>query len=405
MPKVFPARGCINFTRGGNKIEATFNILKKDLPEGVKRKRIAAWGSNHEEAHRNLLSKLASQQVKTKPAAMEKSGRRTVSEWLYEWMTDYVSERVQDSTLKVYRGHIETYIKPELGDRELEKITILQIKKQWWDKVRALKKRDKDGNLTDEVLLNPFALANVFKAFRLAMRAARRKYDVRITVSEEFLHVPQRRRPESNREIEEKPDLIQKLFYEDLDRDDARWSQFMLALLGLRQGARLGSSLKDVILDGPKPRSLIHNQLAFLKSRGGGYLKDATKNGEPREVPIRREFKDAVEKQLELREVWSKQAEWNPPEGFENLLFLLPGGRLLTRRQDTPMWHEVVGDTRGPVARHVAGHLLLRNNIPPEMTHVIVGHQSDVYASYYRARSSQQIGDALERNHQPRYQI
>lgn len=403
MPRIDPSRGGISFTRRGDKIEATFNIPKADLPEGVKRKRITAWGSTEKEAQKNLLSKLASYKLKSKPPAMTQVGGRTLSGWLDEWMNDYVSERVQESTLLVYKGHIENYIKPYLGDKLLEKLTIAQIKKEWWDKIRALKKTDRDGNPTDEPLLKPFALANVFKTFRMAMKAARHKYNVQIEVSEDFFALPQRRRPESNREIEEQSDLIQTIFYEELDHDDPRWSQFMLALLGLRQGERLGLSVNDVILEGSNPRLLISNQLAFLKSQGGWYIKDATKNGEPREVPIRREFKEAVEKRLELREKWSKEPDWNPDPKFADLLFLLPGGKLLTRRQDTPMWHELVGDTRGHLARHVAGHLLIRNGIDAEMAQVILGHQSDVYARYYRAPSSQQVGDALDRLYRPRY--
>jgi integrase len=403
MPKIDPSKGGISFTRRGEKVEATYNIPKSDLPEGVNRKRITAWGDSEKEAQKNLLAKLASYKLKTKPPAMTQVSGRTLSGWLDEWMDDYVSERVQESTLLVYKGHIENYIKPYLGNKVLEKLTIAQIKKEWWDKIRELKKLDRDGNPTDEPQLKPFALANVFKTFRMAMKAARQKYNVQIDVSESFFAIPQRRRPESNREIEEKSDLIQTIFFEDLDRNDPRWSQFMLALMGLRQGERLGISIDDIILEGSNPRLLVRNQLAFLKSQGGWYIKDATKNGEPREVPLRREYKEAVEKRLALRQEWSKDPEWNPDPKFENLLFLLPGGKLLTRRQDTPMWHELVGDTRGHLARHVAGHLLLRNGISAEMAQVILGHQSDVYARYYRSPSSQQIGDALDQNYRPRY--
>jgi len=403
MPRIDPSKGGISFTRRGDKVEATYNIPKSDLPEGVKRKRITAWGDTEKEARKNLLSKLASYKLKTKPPAMTQVSGRTLSGWLDEWMNDYVSERVQESTLLTYKGHIENYIKPYLGDKILEKMTIAQIKKEWWDKLRELKRLDADGNPTDKPQLAPFALANVFKTFRMAMKAARQKYNVQIDVSETFFAIPQRRRPESNREIEEKSDLIQTIFFEDLDRNDPRWSQFMLALMGLRQGERLGLSLDDIILDDSNPRLLVRNQLAFLKSQGGWYIKDATKNGEPREVPLRREYKEAVEKRLALRKEWSKDPGWNPDPKFENLLFLLPGGKLLTRRQDTPMWHELVGDTRGHLARHVAGHLLLRNGISAEMAQVILGHQSDVYARYYRSPSSQQIGDALDQNYRPRY--
>jgi hypothetical protein len=66
---------------------------------------------------------------------------------------DYLRYRVQESTLNVYLGHIENYIKPYIGNFALEKISIRDIKINWWDKIKALRKIDGDGNETDQPLL------------------------------------------------------------------------------------------------------------------------------------------------------------------------------------------------------------------------------------------------------------
>ena len=129
--------------------------------------------------------------------------------------------------------------------------------------------------------------------------------------------------------------------------------------------------------------------MSFLKSQGGWYIKNATKNGEPRTVPLWGVFLEAVETQLALRKQWSKRKDWNPDPAFADLLFLQPGGKVWTRRQDTPAWHEFVGPgIRGHLARHVTGLILAEEGISIEGAKYLLGHRTDLYAEYYRIESS-----------------
>jgi integrase len=401
MPKKSekPTRGGIGFTTRGDSIEATYNVPASDLPDGVKRKRITAHGATEQEAQRKLLAKLASIDVQAPAPAVDDGV--SVSQWLDEWVDDYLRFRVQESTLNVYLGHIEKYIKPYIGNLGLETITIRNLKLLWWDKITALKKIDSEGKETDKPLLGAFTLTNVYKTLKMAFDAASDKYDVRITVSARFFSTPKTRRPESDREVAEAAEKLSNLFYTEMNREDPIWSHFMFVLLGLRQAERLGLQLKSVVLDDGEPRLEIYQQLDFSQSQGGWYLKDTTKNGQPREVPLWGEFLEAAKRRLALREEWSKRPDWNPEPQFADLLFLGEGGKLITRRQDTPMWHSLGLEMRGHLARHITGHLLAKNRVSEETAKKILGHQSDAYMHYYRVISSEMAGQELIKKYRP----
>jgi integrase len=402
MKKSESKRGGIGFTRRGDLIEATYNVPASDLPEGVNRKRITAHGFSNEEAQRKLLAKLAANHI-TPPnvRSLAVSGGQTVSNWLDEWVEDYAKYRVQESTLKIYLGHIKHYIKPYIGHLELEKISIRELKRLWWDKITTLKKLDSEGNPTDQPVLGAFTLNNVYKTLKMAFDAAKDKYEMRITVSSRFFPLPTVSRPESDRDVADGATKLRKLFYQDLEKTNPLWSHFLFVLLGLRQAERLGLQVKSIVLDTAEPRLEIFQQLDFSASQGGWYLKDTTKNGQPREVPLWGEFLEAAKKRLELREKWKNQPDWNPDPKFADLLFLGEGGKLITRRQDTPMWHSLGVEMRGHLARHITGHLLAEDGISEETAKKILGHNSDAYMHYYRVVSTAAAGRELSQNYRP----
>lgn len=398
MPRSSTEAG-ISFTQRGERVEATYNVPAKDLPEGAKRKRITAHGPTKADAQRKLLAKLAEANIRAR--SNPEAGGPTFGEFLDEWFENYVRYGVQESTLNVYRGHIETYIKPALGHIPLEKLTLDDIRKHFWLKVIGLKKK-RNGVETDEPLLGDFALNNLLRTLRMSVEAAAEKYETRITtVSGRYFKKRNVSRPEADDEVAEAARRVKKLFYEDLNRDDPRWSHFMLVLLGLRQSERLGLQMKSVHLDGENSKLRIYQQLDFLRSKGGWYLKDTTKNGQPREIPLPREFREAVEKRLEIRKEWSSRPDWNPDPKFADLLFLGEGGKLITRRQDTPLWHSLGLGIRGHLARHITGYLLAKSDISVETAKLILGHRSNVYAYYYRLIETSSAGRELSDNYHP----
>lgn len=353
-----------------------------------------------------LPEKLTSQQVSETRTILGADGRDvkgskkqkydndlgpTLKQWAKEWEEDWIGG-VQESTKNIYRGHIQTYILPYLGDYHLNELSARVLKSKWWEPIGNLKKVAKDGTVTDTPLLGNSARANVYKTLRIVLTTAHHKLGTRVALTERLIAMPKHTRPESDREVKAAAEKLRKLFIDKPDMDDPRWSLFALALIGLRQGERLAIRVGDIDLsDKEDPVIYIHQQLDFSADKGGWYLKDITKNGEPRAVPLWGVFLEAVQAQLAWRKKWSRKSDWKPDPKFADLLFLQPGGKLWTRRQDTPVWHEFVGEgIRGHLARHITGHILAEEGISLETAKVLLGHKSDAWAHYYRISSTRE---------------
>jgi integrase len=399
MTKPALPRVGIGFTRRGDKFEATVNIPADQLPEGVKRQRITAQGDSEAEAQRKLLAKLAKGTVKLRVARGK--GELTVSDWLDEWVENYLRHGVQASTLKVYKGHIETYIRPGIGHISLEKLTIDEIRTKVWEPAKALRKM-KNGVATKEPLLGNFALQNLYKTLQMAIETGAEKYEMRVKkLTKRFIKFKAPTRPEPDSEIKAAAQRLKKVFYEDLDKDDPRWSQFMFVLLGLRQSERLGLQVKSIFLNTDKPMMRIYQQMDFDRAQGGWYLKDTTKNGQPREIPLWDEFLEAAQKRLELRKQYSERDTWNPDTKFKDLLFLDEYGKPITRRQDTPLWHSLGVEMRGHLARHITGYILAEQDVSIETAKMVLGHKSDAYGYYYRLATSTPVENELQGRYRP----
>jgi hypothetical protein len=412
------SRGGIGITKRGDSFEATYSIPAKQRPPGAGRKRITAWGPTETTATQALLVKLTAEDLTpelpgivsaaenkrtreilgpdgdeikgAKPAKYDNDLGMLLSEWAAEWRADWIRDQ-EDSTLAVYDGHIRTYILPYIGHYHLNELSARVLKRYWWDPIGELRKT-KNGMVTDTPLLAASTRGNVYTTLRMLLTTAHHKYGTQISLTEKLIAKPVHHRPETDREVKAAAAHLRNLFLDNPNKDDPRWSLFALTLMGVRQSERLGIAVSDLDLTDPDdPIILISNQLDFAKAKGGWYLKDATKNHEPRAIPLPPVFLEAVQRQLKWREEWAARPDWNPDPRFADLLFLQPGGRLWTRRKDAPAWRKYVGEgIRGHLARHVTGHILADLGVSLDTAGVLLGHKSDAWKHYYRVASTKQ---------------
>lgn len=423
--------GGIGITKRGDKFEATYNVPKEQLPPGAPRKRITAWGDTEKAAEAALVAKLrttplapelpekisaaqeremrqhlgpgAEADAKPAPAKYQNDRGPLLKDWAAEWLSDW-SDGVQPSTKAVYANHLTNYIVPYIGEYHLNDLDMKTLKKHWWIPVQALRKV-KGGVITDEPLLGAAALGNLYKSAHLLLAFAHEKLGTRLALNPKYIKPPKHQRPEEDWEVKQAAKKLRKIFIDEPDKNDPRWSLFALSLLGLRQAERLGIRVQDVVLDCERPVLYIYQQLDFDKSKGGWYIKNTTKNGRPREVPLWDTYLEAVEKQLEWRNKWMNDPEnpWEPEEKYKDLLFLQPGGKLWTRRQDTPAWHQLVGPgIRGHLARHITGYLLAEAGISSDTAAVLLGHKSAAWSQYYRTTTQERMWDEIATIRQPR---
>ena len=379
--------------------EAEANLLAKLRDAGRNVPAPEPLTSAHEEEVRTWLGPDGKDLKGTRAAKPNAQKGTTLNEWAEEWLSTWLGG-VQDSTRDVYTGNLRRYILPFIGNRRLDDLSAKVLKAEWWDPVTALRKEVR-GVPTDKPQLGDSARGNVYKTLRLVLTTAHYKLGTRVSLTEKLIVKPEGHRPETDRQVKAAAKVLREKFIDNPDKDNPHWSLFALSLIGLRQSERLGIRVQDIDTDDPDdPVLLIHQQLDFRKDKGGWYLKDTTKNGEPRSVPLWGAFREAVERQLEWRAKWKAEAgdDWQPPKGCEDLLFLQPGGKLWTRRQDTPAWKEFVGqDMRGYLARHVTGYMLAEDGISMETAKLLLGHKSDAWATYYRIASTRQAHSELTR--------
>ena len=425
-PKRRP-KGGIGITKRGDKYEATYNVPKEQLLPDEPRKRITAQGDSEIAAIGALIDKLRvenkvpelpgktsaadekeirdwlgpdGRDVKgVKPSGIKGDSGPLLSEWAQEWQERWMSDRLADSTKAIYKGHIETYIVPYLGKYHMNELSANVLLDKWWKPIGQLRKV-KDGTVTEVPLLGNSVKANIYKTLRMLITTCHHKYQTRVALTSKLIDMPETSRPESDREVREAAKHLQELFMDNANKDDPRWSLFMLALLGVRQAERLAIRVQDIDLTDEEvgPTLTVGQQLDFDKASGGWVIKPRTKNGQARELPLVGIYLEAIEKQLEWRKEWASRPDWNPDPKFADLLYLQPGGKLWTRRQDTPAWHEYVGPgIRGHLARHITGHMLAVQGIPIETAMELLGHSSQALAHFYRVSSTMAVRRDLER--------
>ncbi len=72
---------------------------------------------------KDLLEKLRAEKEKYLGVEITEQSKMLLREWLDHWLNEYALPSVRESTLNGYRGYIERYIKPYLGDKLVGKIT------------------------------------------------------------------------------------------------------------------------------------------------------------------------------------------------------------------------------------------------------------------------------------------
>jgi hypothetical protein len=237
--------GGIGITRRGDKYEATYNIPKDQLPPGSARKRITAWGESESSAIAALMKKrqsstdtpplpeqLSEQQEEEMRRRLGSDGvleegeyfkhptrgkTPTLGEWLEEWKIDWISDDLQESTRRIYFGHIDNYILPYIGKYHLNDLTAKVLKRQWWDPIKALRK-EKDGVITDEPLLGNSVRANIYKTLRMLLVTAYHKHGTHVSLSQNLIQIPQHARPESDSEVKEASGKLREIFIDNPDK-------------------------------------------------------------------------------------------------------------------------------------------------------------------------------------------
>ena len=95
---------------------------------------------------KELIEKLHQKIDIYRDAELNENSNMTLSEWLDKWLNEYMTGTVRESTLKGYRNHIEAYIKPNLGHKQIAFITTADVQRMY-NKLKKQRQGERTSNM------------------------------------------------------------------------------------------------------------------------------------------------------------------------------------------------------------------------------------------------------------------
>ena len=217
---------------------------------------------------KELLEKLYQNRALYRDVELTEASRMTLGEWLDKWLEEYASVSVRESTLNGYRGYTDNYIKPNLGDKVISKVTTADVQKLY-------KKLKKEGRIKEHpemgYQLSDGSIRRIHSMLHLALGDAMRAQVIPVNPTDGATV------PKANRQakrILNKEEL--ERFMAEIEKD-AVWKDFFYTELttGLRRGEICGLQWQD--FDEAKGTLKISRTLHCTKI--GEYTTGDTKTG------------------------------------------------------------------------------------------------------------------------------
>jgi integrase len=328
------------------------------VSEGGRRK--AYYGRTREEAAGKLVDAMADAR-KGLPLPNE---RRTLGDFLEQWLEDSVKSRLRPNTLHGYSVNVRRHIIPALGKVPLARLTPQQVQ-------RLLNDLRKDGKSARTVQY-------VHATLRAGLQQALRWGQVQRNVAT-LVNAPRVERPEIQ---PLSPEATQRLL--GALRGDRLEALYTVALaLGLRQGEALGLRWADIDFDARTMR--VRCQLQRIN--GKLELVDVKTARGRRTIDLPDELLDTLRthrvRQLEERIAAATWAE-------SDLIFTTAIGTPLDRHNVTRYFQRILAQAGLPRQRfhdlrHLCASLLLAQGVPARVVMEILGHSGiqitlDTYA-------------------------
>ncbi len=161
------------------------------------------------------------------------AGALLVRDYLQDWLAGKVAAGLRDSTARSYRGHLNNYLIPHLGNHRLRELTALDVERAF----RAIAESPARG-------AGPATVGNVARTLSSALGSAMRKRLVPFNVAKN-VDLPRVARPRVR--PWEPGEVGQFLDYVNSDPMGPLFE--MMAMTGLRRGEALGLRWDDVDLE------------------------------------------------------------------------------------------------------------------------------------------------------------
>ena len=393
--------------------EVDFYRATRDVPDPAnpdRKVRVTGTGRTPQEAQDRLQKsitrlavkrgmQLAGVDVKTRSR-----GSQSLTEHFEEWYSE-LNPKLVSTTLRLkYKQHFFNHIIPDLGKVKLPDLDYVKLQKFFYETLPA-KRKLVNGVESDLPLLGPNSILNIYRTMSVCLVNAERKGKIlRNPLS--LVNTPKFVPPKEN--IPQLGHIVEHMFKKMNEANDPMYDHFLLALLGLRKGERLGITFSSVTLTGDRPKIVVRNQLTRVTGEGM-FLKPATKTGKDRTVALTDPWLASLKRLKAYRAQQLKMPGFKPESQYADLVFLKDNGKPYGLNEDNELW-EKVNETynskqskiRGHALRHIGATMLADSGVSREVAMAILGHESEAMNHYYarmtqlgQAESLDKVGKAL----------
>jgi integrase len=334
--------------------QASKDIEDPENPD--KRKRITGTGRSPQEANNRLnrsLERFYKKRGLAEAGVVIKTRSRSsqrLYEYFDEWYSELRPERVSETLKLKYKQHFQNHILPDLGRIYLEDLKYQDLQKLFYETLPA-KRKIKEGKELDEPLLGTNAILNIYRTLNVALHVAVKKDKISKNPLA-LVDTPQYKPPKEN--IPQMVHIVDHMFNKMNEANDPLFDHFLLALLGLRRGERLGLTFSAINLVGLNPKLTIRSQLTRISGKGI-VLKPATKSGKDRSVALIDPWLSSLKRMKEVRKDQQKLPGFKPDPKFKDLVFLRDDGSPYDLNYDNALW-DLVNKTYNSKRPKIRGH-------------------------------------------------
>ncbi len=187
---------------------------------------------------KELIEKLHQKIDIYRDAELNENSNMTLSEWLDKWLNEYMTGTIRESTLKGYRNHIEAYIKPNLGHKQIAFITTADVQSMY-NKLKKQGRVNKHPQFGFE--LSDSMVVDIHRVLHKAMKTAVQEHLIPTNPTEKTVR-PKIIKKDMQVLTDEQLDKFSKV----IDTEEL-WSDFFYTELttGLRRGEICGLKWTD----------------------------------------------------------------------------------------------------------------------------------------------------------------
>ena len=376
-------------------------IKDPELPEG-KRKWVTGTGRTPEEAEKRLLKALEKRGyrkgLETAGVLPKRSegGIRT-EDYLLDWHSQLNPSALSPTQILKYKQHLYNHVIPHIGHIPIKDLNHRHLVELFENTLPS--KRIQKAGKEEEQLLGSNGLLNIYKTLNRALRIAVAQGVIDRNPMA-LVKPPKFEKPDEN--IPYFMNITLNMFGKMKRENDPLLDHFLLALLGLRRGERLGLAWKNVQLKGENPTLIINQQLQRV-SGIGLTIKASTKSGLDRRVALVPPFLDLMVRLREKRKQLEKLPTFKPSPEFEDLVFLNEHGKPIDPNTDNDLWNKTLKTHKSPVhmrqhsLRHQAATYLSDLDVPESVVKSILGHESESMYWFYARQTSKKNRVELKR--------